>query len=252
LYDVTNSLWRKYLRKPNNAEKCCDNETLKTACFKTFYARRGFMIGHRFNGHNLRRKQREELQVAQAGALAIAKKSNPDIAQELGVSVRTVERYIKKFLETRSRFPLNLTAEGVNELRALEAQALEKFNNRLESESEAVMNDPGIPHNVKLAVLSKATFARSRTNERLALMFGLDQPTQIVEESMRLQINATQGGDGKVQLSFDRSQIDAMAAGPCPELVMESEPFVEPVAALRPGTTGAAAAVLEHGLAKVA
>jgi hypothetical protein len=165
-----------------------------------------------------------------------------EAARQMDLTPANVRRHLHAALKSGlTLYPHALSSEEVNSLRQVEAEQLRTAQRKILESLSVIRPDEAI----KIARLSEAL---ARINERQSAMWGLNMPTRIQEESMRFQINATQGGDGKVAISFDRSQIDAMAAAPCPELTMESEPFVELVAALPPGTNGDGD-MLAHSLA---
>ena len=161
-------------------------------------------MANRFNGVNVKRRIEKALLVKRCGELLIRKKSNREIAFELGVDIRTVQRYVADFLASGTRFPASLSPTEVNELRQLEAEALECLNQKIVTAVTALEHDPNVSLDRKVFVLARALSARARSNERLAAMFGLDQPTKVVEESMRLRITEHQG---TVKVTFDESQI---------------------------------------------
>ncbi|MBV8967567.1 MAG: hypothetical protein JO331_00705 [Verrucomicrobia bacterium] len=138
--------------------------------------------------------------VLRAGQMLLENRSNTEIADELKVSLNTAQHYVKEFLETHSRFPSDRTQEQVNAMRQMEAMALEWWNAQLKKEAEKVIADPDMAHDRKLAALSRASMARKANNERLCLMYGIDEPMRIIEESMRLSHHKT---EQTIKFSFD-------------------------------------------------
>ena len=128
------------------------------------------------------------------------------VAAQMGVTVQRVRQLLHQALETQSLYPSSLSAEQVGQLRQLSAervmnllqrghQALEVVQQRLGSDEEK---------NMDATAAARLMEAGGRLEERLARLFGLDQPTKVVEESMRLQITEHQG---TVKVTFDESQI---------------------------------------------
>ena len=105
----------------------------------------------------------------------------------MGVSTDSVQRYVRRALETESMFPSTLDSDRVAELRILEGEKLNRVWS-LVSKALDVVN----PHEAgKIARLAEAT---ARLAEQQARLWGLYQPTRIVEEQMRLQVNLTRVG----------------------------------------------------------
>ena len=120
-----------------------------------------------------------------------------EVSARMGVSTDSVQRYVRRALETESMFPSTLDSDRVAELRILEGEKLNRVWS-LVSKALDVVN----PHEAgKIARLAEAT---ARLAEQQARLWGLYQPTRIVEEQMRLQVNLTRVGD-KPMLTWDRS-----------------------------------------------
>jgi predicted transcriptional regulator len=119
------------------------------------------------------------------------------IAEQLGITVRAVRYHLTAALETESFYPNNLTPERIAELRQLEGEKLTYIWGKLHESFEKSTSKDAI-------VRARLAEASTRISERLAKLLGLDQPTKIVEESMRLLVSKT---EHKVTVSFDRNQI---------------------------------------------
>ena len=120
-----------------------------------------------------------------------------DVAAQLRISPKTVRRHLSKALATESLFPSNLTPEKVAELRAL---AGEKIRYAWAKVAEALAaTDP--KQGIMIARLAEAT---AKLVEREARLFGLDQPTKIVQDMMQISYRKE---EQRVVIEFDESQI---------------------------------------------
>src|SRR5258708_30727668 len=119
------------------------------------------------------------------------------IAEQLGITVRAVRYHLTAALETESFYPNSLTPERIAELRQLEGEKLTYIWGKLHESFEKSGAKDG-------AIRARLAEASTRISERLARLFGLDQPTKVVEESMRVQLLKV---DGKIKVEFDREQL---------------------------------------------
>jgi len=119
------------------------------------------------------------------------------IAKQLCVTTRQVRFYLTAALETESFYPNNLTPERIAELRQVEGEKLTYIWGKLYESFEKSQAKDG-------AIRARLAEASTRISERLARLFGLDQPTKVVEESMRIQLTKV---DGKIKVEFDREQL---------------------------------------------
>ena len=130
------------------------------------------------------------------------------ISERMGIAVQSVRRLLRQALASESLYPNQLSPEAIAELRVLEAERLavstQKVvvaqNNALRRLKE---NNPRTQEGAEASII-RAHEALVRSSERLAKLFGLDQPTKIVEESMRYQITKV---DGRIKVEFDREQL---------------------------------------------
>jgi hypothetical protein len=132
------------------------------------------------------------------------------IAEQLCVTTRQVRFYLTAALETESFYPNNLTPERTAELRQLEGEKLTYIWGKLHESFEKSQAKDG-------AIRARLAEASTRISERIAKLFGLDQPTRIIEDQMRISYQKT---ESKVVISFDRSPIEALAAIPVPGLTI--------------------------------
>ena len=154
-----------------------------------------------------------------AWKLSVAGCSKHQIAEQLGVSGRTIQRYIDRQLTANSSFPSDLEPAEVNKVRQVQSEILLSAMGKVIRQMHRVEADENASQTDKLFALSAATRALGAANARLARMNALDAPVKIVEESMRLlQVNVTRSEKGPI-LTWDRS-ILAKPVGPVPGLTI--------------------------------
>lgn len=146
------------------------------------------------------------------------------IAGRLNISVQSVRKHLRKALETESLFPSSLTPERISQLRQIESEKLQLAWKKVAEAFEAADPSNGI-------VVARLAEASAKLSERQAAMWGLNAPTRIVEESLRLQVTRR---DHKVTITYDPSLLAAptepvpglIIGGRTPALVL-AEPSVE-------------------------
>jgi predicted transcriptional regulator len=139
-----------------------------------------------------------------AWKLSVAGCSKHQIAEQLGVSGRTIQRYIDRQLTANSSFPSDLEPAEVNKVRQVQSEILLAAMARVIRQMHRVEADEKASSTDKLFALSAATRALGAANARLARMNSLDVPLRIQEESMRVQLLKV---DGKIKVEFDREQL---------------------------------------------
>jgi hypothetical protein len=154
-------------------------------------------MAHKYRGINKKRQlqanllRRRVLQRFSEGA------SSGAIADEFGVHQRTVFRHLAAALGSESLYPSNLSQERVGELRVL---AGEKIRHLYQQVVEALaVTDP--KQGMTVARLAEAA---TKLIEREARLFGLDQPTKIVQDMMQISYRKE---EQRVVIEFDESQI---------------------------------------------
>ena len=128
------------------------------------------------------------------------------IAAELQVTPQRVRQYLYAALESESIYPTVLTAERVNELRALEAERLNKVWASGIETLETIKGRVGSDGEKSLDGSSVARLldGLTRTSERICRLLGLDIPLRTVQEVFSLQVKRI---DQRVTVSFDENQI---------------------------------------------
>jgi hypothetical protein len=128
------------------------------------------------------------------------------IAEQLGITPRAVRLHLTAALESESLYPTALTPERVQELRALEAERLNKLWGSGVSTIDTIKNRIGSQAEKSLDGSSVARLLDSMTriSERLSRLLGLDVPIKSVQEVFSLQVRKI---DQRVTVSFDRAQI---------------------------------------------
>jgi Homeodomain-like domain len=105
--------------------------------------------------------------------------SNDRISEEMGCNRHTVNRYLRTYLETDSRFPVGINASEAQLMRAEQRQFIESAQQKLLSELDGWSKHQtyGIEDRAILAdKLCKLSDSLVRTSERLSAMYGLDAP----------------------------------------------------------------------------
>jgi hypothetical protein len=144
-------------------------------------------------------KREVKAMLARKEAMSLVGQGLPitEISARMNMPVRSVRRVLHRALETESLFPNTLTPERVAELRILEGEKLNRVWSLVSKALDVV--DPHDAH--KVARLAEAT---ARLSEQQCKIWGLYQPTRIVEESLRLQVTKS---EHKVLVTFDKAQI---------------------------------------------
>ena len=134
-----------------------------------------------------------------------------EAARQLGITVQSVRRLLRQSLASESLFPNTLTPENISELRQLESEKIQLAWRKV-AEAFAAANPA---EGITIARLAEAT---AKLSERQAKMWGLEQPTRIVEESLRLQVTKS---EQKITISWDPGLL-AAPSEPVPGLFIVS------------------------------
>jgi hypothetical protein len=169
--------------------------------------------------NNLKRVQSLELRRRISNMIVVGKRRT-EIAAELGITLRCLEQNVVKILATESMFPSSLGPEEVGRLRQIEAEILAKSRSRALYVQSTIAARVGTKEEKGGDGLASARLMESITRavELESDLFGTKQPTRVIEEQMRLQVNLTRSGDRPV-LTWDRSILDKPVA-PVPGLTM--------------------------------
>jgi len=132
-----------------------------------------------------------------------------EIAERMSISIRTARNYCYDILKTDTLFPSSLSPEEVARLRQQSGvrimdqlqsghEVLQLVRGRMGSESE---------RNMDATATARLMEASGKLEERLSKLYGLDQPTKIVEEQTRasLEVLIQSSDKGLPMLSWDRS-----------------------------------------------
>jgi hypothetical protein len=160
-------------------------------------------------------KSRARAMARRQRALALLSegKSIFEIAQTLRCTERQVRNLLAQALETQSVYPVTLTPERIGELRQIEAEKLQMAWRKVAEAFNAA--DPSNGNTI-----ARLAEASARLSERQAAMWGLNAPTRVVEESLRLSISKSDHTH-KVMISWDQSLL-AAPAEPVPGLLINS------------------------------
>jgi hypothetical protein len=141
------------------------------------------------------------------------------ISQKMGIAVQSVRRLLRQALATDSLFPSSLTPERVSELRVLEAEKIVASERKvIAAQNNAVsrLRDGNPVHKASAeATVIRAHEALVRSSERLARLFGLDQPVKA--ESLNWQVNMHQENK-RIVISYDGGVVDELAKEEVPGL----------------------------------
>jgi hypothetical protein len=104
--------------------------------------------------------------------------SNEEIAAEMGICTKTVQRHMRRFLETDSKYPTNLGPEKIELMRSSEWEDLEQ-QQRFIVQSFMKLQPSTFAEHAKVAeIAGKNGEAYCRLSERKAAIYGLDAPTK--------------------------------------------------------------------------
>jgi hypothetical protein len=102
--------------------------------------------------------------------------SNEDIAREKGITSKSVQRHMRKFLEVDSKYPSNLGPEKIELMRSAEWEDLEQ-QQRFIVQSFMRLQPKTFAEHAKVAeIAGKNGEAYCRLAERKAAIYGLDAP----------------------------------------------------------------------------
>jgi hypothetical protein len=154
-------------------------------------------------------------------ALALVSQGWPitKISEHMGIAVQSVRRLLRQALATDSIFPSSLTHERVSELRVLEAERLAVSTQKVVvAQNNALKrlrdSSPRVQADAELSIL-RCHEALVRSSERLARLFGLDQPVKA--ESLNWQVNMHQENK-RIVISYDGGVVDELAQQDVPGL----------------------------------
>ena len=132
-----------------------------------------------------------------------------DTARQLGITVQSVRRLLRQGLAAESLYPSNLEPSRIAELRQIESEKLQLAWKKVAEAFAAADPSNG-------TVVARLAEASAKLSERQAAMWGLNAPTRVVEESLRLSISKSDHTH-KVVVSWDQSLL-AAPAEPVPGL----------------------------------
>ena len=129
------------------------------------------------------------------------------ISEKLCVTQRQIRTYVSDALQSESIFPNSLSQERVSELRTIEGEKLQLAWRRV---AEAF----GVAEPKNGMMIARLAEATAKLNERQSKLWGLDQPTRIVEDRLSLQVTKS---EQKITISWDQNLL-AAPAEPVPGL----------------------------------
>jgi hypothetical protein len=143
-------------------------------------------------------------------------------ARQVGMTVQSVRRHLRKALATESLYPGSLSAEEVAQLRQVQAEVLSNSRQKAIQTHTAVADRIGTPAEKNMDATASARLLEAvvRSIDLEAALFGTKQPTKVIEEQTRrsLNVNIHQTEKGTM-LTWDRS-ILTKRVGPVPGLTI--------------------------------
>jgi hypothetical protein len=135
-----------------------------------------------------------------------------EISQELGLTVRSIDRHMAHVLKTESSFPATLNNDEVNQLRQTQGEGLLKYQRSLDIARERceqllISLDEEICVEATKAMSSIAK-SYTATAETIARLYGTFVPQKFVSESLQINLERR---ENKVLISFDASVYDEPA-----------------------------------------
>jgi hypothetical protein len=140
--------------------------------------------------------------------------SNQEIAAQLSISTRTVQRHLNRFLEIDARYPAELNAETVQVMRAQAREDVEASQRRILKRVEHLMTlqPDSVAEECKIAdSIFRGSDAFIRGSERVAEMFGLNAPRDVPVTNNNLQVNVT--GASEVAVLRDLARFKELQLG---------------------------------------
>jgi hypothetical protein len=123
--------------------------------------------------------------------------SNEDIARDLSITSKTVSRHMRKFLETDSKYPVNLGPEVVDLMRSEDLDQTQNNQRRILQQMEQLQSLEPEDISERVAVstaICKCNDSYIRASEHIANMFGLIAPKPELRVTNNNSLTIT-GGD---------------------------------------------------------
>jgi predicted transcriptional regulator len=141
--------------------------------------------------------------------------SAEDIASRLGVSRQSVHTYMKQYLAEGARYPLGLTQEIVDELRANEREQIHWHMRNVAQRLAKLDPDPEefADRCRAVEVVAKAADTYTRLSARLSELYGLNAPKSEVHSTTNNNLMIS-GGD-EVQYLRDLARLKELQNRKC-------------------------------------
>jgi DNA-binding Lrp family transcriptional regulator len=136
--------------------------------------------------------------------------SNEQIAEQLAISTRTVQRHLNRFLESGARYPAELSVEAVKLMRAQAREDIEASQRRILQRLDRLMTlEPGsISEETRVAdSLFKGCDSYLRGAERIAEMCGLNAPRDGNGATVNNNLLLNVSGTSEVQVLRDLARL---------------------------------------------
>jgi hypothetical protein len=156
---------------------------------------------------SLKLKARSLMRQKTALALVGKGRSLTSIATEIGISVQSIRKHLRKALETESLFPSSLDNEQVGHLRQIEGERLTNLWQQTQSALDQLQPRLGskTERNMDMVAVARLIEAGTRVSERLANLFGLNVPQKAIIETFSVNLERS---EKKITISFDAGALE--------------------------------------------
>jgi transposase len=153
--------------------------------------------------------------------LLVEGKSAPEIAAELGISIRTAYRYVQRAINCHEKMPAGLSPDQMAAKREVIAARLERKLSGL-AKVEARMADLAFNAQEERACTeagksySQCIRTSAIVNRELAQLWGCHAPQRIVEQQLQLQVKRT---ESRYEITFDEEKFFSQSRSPAAGLI---------------------------------
>ena len=136
----------------------------------------------------------------------VAGKSLSQIAEQFGVSEKTIDRDIRTELQTASFYPSSLDGQQIAELRMVEGERLSKLWQRVQLALDMIQPRLGTEGERSLdgTAIARLVASGVAVSEQISRLFGLHAPTKVISEMFKLEVTKS---EHTVTVSFDKNQL---------------------------------------------
>jgi IS30 family transposase len=137
----------------------------------------------------------------------VAGKSLSQIAEQFGVSEKTIDRDIRTELQTASFYPSSLDGQQIAQLRQVEAERLTKLWQRAQLALDMIGPRLGTEGERSLdgTAIARLVASGVAVSEQLSRLYGLHAPTRLISELLTV---SHEKRDTKITISFDAGALE--------------------------------------------